>query len=303
MDRFKLMETFIAVVGFQSYTKAAKELGVTRGLVSKRIRDLELIVKTRLLNRNTQHLSLTEAGSDYYKSCVSLLTDLRAAEDDLLTRRSAVSGEIKILSSKTFGETILAPIIADFCRDNPEIMVTIIIKDMGPDENDLISRGFDIAIRTQSVEDTTLVARAIVSLPRVLVATPGYLKRHGTPLVPEDLLGHKCLNPDHNGAKSYDWVFTGLGGKSVVRVSGTLGGNSSSIIRHAAHREIGIAMLNRYVVAEDLQRGSLVTVLDNYTATARKLYVIYPKDRYQPQRLKVFINFFSSRIKKLSKLM
>jgi DNA-binding transcriptional LysR family regulator len=301
MDRFKLMETYVAVVGLQSYTRAAKELGVTRAMVSKRVQDLERTLNVKLLNRNTQRLSLTEAGADYYESCMSLLTELRAAEDNLLAKRGAARGEIKVLCSKTFGETTLAPIVADFCREYPDITVLIMLKDMGPDENDLISRGFDMSIRTQPVEDTTLVARGLVGLPRVLVAAPDYLERHGTPEEPTDLLRHNCLNP--NGARTYDWEFDGPSGKAMVRVSGSLRANSSLVIRHAARQGVGIAMLSRYLVTEELQTGALVPVLAGYAVAERMLFVVYPKDLYQPQRMKIFINFFTARIQALNDAM
>ncbi|MGE0653627.1 MAG: LysR family transcriptional regulator, partial [Alphaproteobacteria bacterium] len=301
MDRFKLMETYVAVVGLQSYTRAAKELGVTRAMVSKRVQDLERVLNVKLLNRNTQRLSLTEAGADYYESCISLLAELRAAEDNLLAKRGAARGEIKVLCSKTFGETTLAPIVADFCREYPDITVLIMLKDMGPDENDLISRGFDMSIRTQPVEDTTLVARGLVGLPRVMVAAPDYLARHGTPVLPTDLLAHNCLNP--NGARTYDWELEGPSGKVVVRVSGSLRANSSIVTRHAARQGVGIAVLSRYLVTEELRAGELVPVLPDFTVAERMLFVVYPKDLYQPQRMKIFINFFTARIQALNETM
>ncbi len=298
MDRLKLMETYVSVVGLQSYTKAARELGVTRAMVSKRIKDLELSLKVRLLNRNTQRLSLTEAGSDYYQNCVSFLGELRAIEDSLLAKRSAARGDIKILCSKTFGETTLAPIVGDFCRDYPEIKILLTLKDMGPDENDLVSRGFDMSIRTQPIDDSTLLARGLCAIPRVLVATADYLERSGSPTVPEDLVAHNCLNPD--GAVAYDWAFDGPNGRRVVRVKGSLRANSSIVIRHAARKGVGIAILSKYLVTEDLRRGTLVRVLGEYAIPSRMLYVVYPKDRYQPQRIKIFIGFLKTRMKEFA---
>lgn len=295
MDRIRLMETYAAVVRHQSYTKAAREAGVTRALVSKRIKDLEVALKVKLLNRNTQRLSVTAAGADYYESCLSLLSELRAAEDRLLAKRTAARGEIKILCSKTFGETTLAPIVADFCYDYPEISILVTLKDMGPDENDLISRGFDMSIRTQPVEDTTLVARPVIGLPRVLVAAPAYLEQHGSPRSPRDLVHHNCLYP--NGAPNYNWELRTPERRTTVRVSGSLRANSSIVVRHAALRGLGIAMLSKYLVAEDLRRGDLVAVLPRYATNERMLYVIYQKDHYRPQRMKIFIDYLASRLK------
>lgn len=295
MDRFKLMETYAAVVRLGSYTRAAKELGVTRALVSKRIQDLEIGLKVKLLSRNTQRLSVTSAGSDYYESCVSLLSELHNAEEQLLANRGAARGEIKILCSKTFGEMILGPIIADFCYEYPHISVHVVLKDMGPHENDLISRGFDLSVRTQPVLDSSLVARPIAELPRAIVAAPAYLDRYGTPTSPEALARHNCLNP--NGANNYDWELEGPNGSSVVRVSGSFRANSSLMVRHAAIRGLGATILSEYLVADDLKCGTLVRLLSDYSVAKSMLYVIYQKDRYQPQRIKLFIEFLSGKMK------
>ena len=129
MDRLKLMETYAAVVKSGSYTRAARELGVTRAMVSKRIQDLEAALGAKLLNRNTHGLSVTGIGGDYYESALGLLADLRDIEERVQSKSAAPRGELKILSSKTFGETILGPIIAEFCRLYPTISVQVTLAD------------------------------------------------------------------------------------------------------------------------------------------------------------------------------
>lgn len=150
MDRFKLMETYVAVVKLRSYTRAAKELGVTRAMVSKRIQDLEEALDTKLLSRNTHKLSVTASGADYYESCATMLADLHALEDRIQSRRGSPRGDIHILSTRTFGEMMLAPVVVDFCDLYPGISVhiTLMDRDMAPDGMDLVSGGFDMAVRT-----------------------------------------------------------------------------------------------------------------------------------------------------------
>jgi DNA-binding transcriptional LysR family regulator len=301
MDRLKLMETYTTVVKRGSYTRAAKDLGVTRAMVSKRIQDLEGALNVKLLNRNTHRLSPTPTGTDYYENCVSLLADMHALEERMQAKRAVPRGELKILSSKTFSETMLGPIVSEFCRLYPGISVHIALRDRDttPHGMDLVTGGFDMAVRTLPARDSALIARPIVGLPRVLVASPDYLARSGTPRSPADLAKHSCLDP--SGAAHSNWNFQGPKGPTSVRVSGTLRANSSIVVRHGALNGLGIAILRDYLIAENLSDGSLVRVLEDYAIDERTLYVVYQKDRYQPARVRLFIDYLTSRMKAFSR--
>lgn len=295
MDRFKLMATYESVVRLGGYTPAARELGVTRAMVSKRILELERILNTRLLNRTTQRVGTTAAGVDYYNSCVSVLADVRAIEERLMSRRRDVRGELRILSSKTLGEIILAPVLARFCNDYPGIRPHLVLRDPESDEHDLISRGFDLAVRPQQVNIASLVAKPIMVLPRILVAAPSYIQRHGAPLTPSDLKNHNCLSP--SGESQYVWEFFGPEGPVAVHVSGSIQSSSNAFIRHAALQGLGIALVNEYVIDADIRAGQLVRVLNGYRLPDRVLHVLYQKDRYQPLRARLFIDYFSKKMR------
>jgi DNA-binding transcriptional LysR family regulator len=294
MDRFKLMETYTTVVKLGSYTTAARELGVTRAMVSKRLQDLEASLGVKLLNRNTRRLSATSAGRDYFENCVAILKAVHAGEERIIGKRSGARGELKILCSKTFGEMLLTPIVADFCMEYPNVSVQITLADMRPDSNEIVSRGFDLAIRTLPVRASQVVARAVASMPRVLVAAPRYLERAGIPLTPQQLTAHNCLDP--RGAFSFTWDFAGSEGRRTLRLSGSPTANSSMLIRQAALKGLGIAMMRRYLVEEYLADRSLVPVLEDFTVDDDKLYVVYQKDRYQPARMRLFIDYLTSRV-------
>jgi DNA-binding transcriptional LysR family regulator len=300
MDRFKLMETYAAVVKLKSYTRAAKELGVTRAMVSKRVQDLEAALGAKLLNRDTHRLSVTATGADYYESCTAMLADLRALEERIQARRATPRGDIHILSTRTFGEMLLAPIVTDFCRLYPHISVHIALadRDMAPDGMDLVSGGFDMAIRTLPVGESALIARPLLALPRILVATPEYLARRGVPRTPAELTGHNCLDP--SGMAHASWEFEGPTGRAVVPVSGTPRANSSAVVREAALKGLGIAILREYLVRERLKDGTLTRILDGYQIDERKLYVVYQKDRYQPMRMRIFIRYLFARLKEFA---
>lgn len=295
MDRFKLMETYEAVVRLGGYTPAARELGVTRAMVSKRIFELERVLNVKLLNRTTQRIGTTAAGVDYYNSCVAVLADVRAIEERLVSRRRDVKGELRILSSKTLGECLLAPVLARFCRDYPGIRPHLVLRDLGSDEHDLISRGFDLSVRPQSVAIASLVAKPIIALPRVLVASREYLDGHGTPGTPAELASHTCLTP--NGENHAAWEFTTPAGSVTVPVTGGFRSTSSAVLREAALQGLGIALLGEYVVEGDLKAGRLLRVLEAHPPTARMLHVLYQRDRYQPLRARLFIDYLAARMK------
>lgn len=295
MDRFKLMATYESVVRLGGYTPAAKELGVTRAMVSKRILELERVLDTKLLNRTTQRVGTTAAGVDYYNSCVTVLTDVRAIEERLMSRRRDVKGELRILSSRTLGDIILAPILARFCTDYPGIRPHLALRDSESDEHDLISRGFDLAVRPQQVNIASLIAKPIVGLPRILVAAPSYIEHNGAPVAPADLRNHNCLSP--NGENRYVWEFFGPGGRAAVNVSGSVQSSSNAFIRHAALHGLGVALVNEYVVEADIKAGHLVRVLNGYRLPDRMLHVLYQRDRYQPLRARTFIDYFSKTMK------
>jgi DNA-binding transcriptional LysR family regulator len=166
---------------------------------------------------------------------------------------------------------------------------------MRPDSNEIVSRGFDLAIRTLPVRDSQVVARSIADMPRLVVASPRYLTHAGVPRSPDDLVAHNCLDP--RGSWHFAWEFVGAKGRRAIRLSGSPTANSSTVIRQAALNGLGIAMMRRYLVEQHLADGSLVGLLEEFTATQDKLYVVYQKDRYQPARMRLFIDFLTAQIR------
>lgn len=302
MDRFRLMETFAAVVQAGSYTRAAMALGVTVAMVSKRVQDLESDLGVRLLNRNTHGLSLTDHGTDYHDTCVSLLNEMKALEDRMQLRRRAPQGDLRILTTRTFSDTLLVPVVTAFCARYPEVSVQMVQMDraMAPHASDLVSGGYDLAVRTLRIRESSLVARPLIALAQRLVASPAYLAMHGAPRSPVALADHNCLDPASASAV-FNWDVQGSGGKQTVRVSGTPRTNSTVLVCRAALDGLGIALLREDLVAEALSNGRLVTVLPGYTIKPKKFYVLYQKDRQPPLRMKLFIEFLLDEMRQLAK--
>ena len=298
MNRLKLMETFTAVVQFGSYTRTAEELGVSRAIVSKRIQELEAALGIKLLNRDTHTVRVTVAGADYFESCQALLAQHAALDDQMQSRRSDPRGLLRILVTKTFGEAILAPAVAEFSHQYPQISVQMMLSHWDTGQGDLVTSGYDVIVRTLPSRDSALVARELVTLPRILVATPEYLEKHGTPQSPKDLADHNCLYP--RAAASHSWEFEGPNGHESVRVSGTPRANSSFVIRHAVRNHLGIASLIEYLAVKELGSGRLVKVLEPYRPKPRKLHILYPKNSYQLLRTRIFIDFIVKRMRAFS---
>ena len=301
MDIIKLMESYAAVVKHGSFTKAARDVGATRAMISKRIKVLESRLSVKLLNRNTHGLSVTAAGADYYENCLPLLSSLRELDERMQDKRASPRGDLKILSTKTFSETVLGPIVAEFCGLHPDvsIQITLIDRDSVSYGTHLISGGYDMAILTFPVGDSAFVARPIGRLQRVLVASPKYLDTHGSPSKPADLTKHNCLDP--SGALFSNWELTGPGGSMTVRVAGTLRTNGTLILRHAALVGLGIAVMREYLVSSYLLDGSLVQVLPDYGMDEKTIYLVYQKDSYQPLRMKLFAEHLANRVQGLTR--
>lgn len=288
------METLIRIVELGNYSRAAKELGVTPAMVSKRVLDLEASLGAKLLNRNSHVVSLTTLGAEYYQECVAVVSKVRAVHDSIVDGHNAARGDLKIICAKTFGERVLSRVLSEFMLQHPEVRVSLLLKDMTVKTEDLILEGFDLLIRTRDYAnalDSSLVMRKLLPLPRVLVASDAYLKRRGPPKAPEELRLHNCLNP--NGFPSEIWSLSRGKSKTEVRVSGFPLANSSAVIRTACEHGLGIAMLSQYTVDDLIREKRLSLVLPEYEIPARALFVSYSRTRYMPARTRLFIDFLS----------
>jgi DNA-binding transcriptional LysR family regulator len=286
MDRFKLMETFVTVVQERSYTRAAGRLGVTRAMVSRRMQDLEGHLGVRLLHRDPHGVTVSSIGSDYFESCREVLRRVWSAEEFARSEVGTPRGDLKIVSTKTIGETVVAPLIAKFCVLYPDIKVEMKLAEGRLDYGE---RGYDVAIGSLPAAESNLTVRSIINLPRLLVASPQYISTHGTPRTPKDLPAHNCLDP--TGAEHNTWRFRGKKGFKNVRVSGNPRCNTSTLIRHAALQGLGIAIVREYLVADDMKNGALVQVLPDFELDKHALYAIFPTDARLPMRVRVFVDF------------
>lgn len=281
---------FVRVVELGSLSAAGRDMRLSAAVVSNRIARLEKNVGTRLLNRTTRHVSLTEDGSRYYEHCVVILNELEQAEGALDAITAEPRGPIKVTMPSVFGRLHVAPHVPRFLEKHPQMQVRLHLTDSLVD---LIQERIDLAIRIAELTDSTAIVRKLANNRRLIVAAPDYLKRHGTPQVPEDLLDHNCLLLRFPGSKQYRWTLQGPDGPITLRVSGNMDCNSGEALRDWCLAGHGLALKSLWEIVDDLNEGRLVPVLTGYSPPNHAIYALYPHSQHAPPRVRVFIDFLA----------
>jgi DNA-binding transcriptional LysR family regulator len=281
---------FVRVVELGSLSAAGRDMRLSAAVVSNRIARLEKDVGTRLLNRTTRHVSLTEDGARYYEHCVVILNELEQAESALDAITAEPRGPIKVTMPSVFGRQHVAPHVPRFLEKHQQMQVRLHLTDTLVD---LIQERIDLAIRIAELTDSTAIVRKLAPNRRLIVASPEYLKRHGTPKVPEDLLDHNCLLLRFPGSKQYRWTVQGPDGPITLRVTGNMDSNSGEALRDWCLAGHGLALKSLWEIVDDLNGGRLVPVLTDYPPPGHAIYALYPHSQHAPPRVRVFIDFLA----------
>ncbi|SFM54941.1 LysR family transcriptional regulator [Rugamonas rubra] len=292
MDQLAAMRALRRVVELGSFTAAADALGISHTIVSRQVRQLEQQLGAQLLNRTTRRLVLTGAGKDYYEASRQILDAIDDADRAVGQHQARPTGSLRINAPMAFGTLELANWLPQFIARYPELNIDLVCNDRIVD---LIEEGFDVALRlTRDLPDSTLVAKRLASSQVMLVASPAYLREHGAPAVPSDLLRHNCLTYTL-AERPNEWSFTSAdGARETVAVKGNLRANTGIALRTAALAGTGIATTASFIVHEDVRRGELVRVLCDYTIRPRELYVLYPQNRHLSPKVRAFVDFASA---------
>ncbi|SEJ51159.1 LysR family transcriptional regulator [Pseudomonas sp. NFR16] len=287
MDRIECMRAFVATVGANGFAAAARALDVPRSKVSKQIQALEEAIGVQLLQRTTRSLHLTEAGAEYYDSCRDVIAALDEAEQRARTGMGEIRGVLRVNAPMSFGLSRLGPLIPHFNEQHPNVELQVVLSD---EQVDPVKGGFDVTIRIASLPDSSMVARSLAPAPRIMVASPAYLAREGTPQSPKDLGNHRFL--------SYGYLQSGVSlqlcnGKETQRVtvSGPLHANNGDILAQAAVAGMGIALLPNFIIERAVADGRLVPVLCEWQAPAISVNAVYPSARRVPMKTRAFIDF------------
>ena len=285
------MEVFTLVAEHGSLSGAARALGLTPSSISRIITRTEQRIGTRLLLRTTRAITFTAEGEAYLRGARRILADMAEIED-AIADQGAPRGRLRVSAALAHGRMTIVPLIAAFSARYSAIVVDLIL---GDEVVDILGGQADVAIRFGQLPDSPLTARHIGSTGQVIVASPDYLARRGTPVTPQDLLQHNCLRFNFRRAAP-DWPFRMDGREFSLKVAGTIEGNSGEALAQLAKLGAGIARVGTFSVAQDLERGDLVPLLEAYNpGDVEPIHAVFVGGTAMPARVRAFVDFVVER--------
>ena len=283
MDRLTEMEAFATVVDQGGFTDAAKKMGISRS---------STLMDARLLNRTTRRVSPTEIGLAYYDRARRVLNDAGEADALVTSMQSAPSGLLRVSVATDFGVNLLSPILGDFLLEYPDITVNMVLNNRYVE---LISEGFDMAIRVGDLEDSSLRARKLTETTKRMIGAPGYFQKFGRPQKIDDLNDHKLLHYS-NQANGNVWKITAPSGeKRQVRSVGWLTVNDGQSLLNAAVSGLGIAYLPSFLYADAMRQGQVEEAIPGLPLETQGIYAVYPPGRFTQPKVRAFIDFLAKR--------
>jgi len=287
-DALQEITIFARVVSTGSLSAAARDLGLSPALVSRRLSGLEARLGVRLINRTTRSLHMTDEGAAYYETCTRVLAEIEEADAAVSAGRAEPRGILRVSLPASFGSQHVAPLVPQFTARYPDVQLALSLSERNVN---VVEEGFDLAIRIADLADSSLAARKLAPNRRVVCASPAYLQRHGAPRTPDDLAQHNCLATDF----TMNWDYRDPDGTpGSVRVTGRYACDNWSVLREWALAGLGIALKSTWDVRRHLEDGSLVSLLPGYTfATDVAIYAVYPHRRHLPAKTRAFIEFLA----------
>ncbi len=293
MDDLRRMVIFFHVVDSQSFSAAARQLGIARSAVSRHVSLLEKSIGVRLLNRTTRRLSLTEAGETYYQSCARIVAEAEMATQRVCQLQDEPVGTLKITAPSSLGDPLVTPLVRDFMERYSALNVDLLLDDQVVD---MVGEGIDVSIRVGWLDDSNFVARKLGDMTRLLCASPGYIEQHGRPESPADLAQYDCIIFTQLPTP-YHWAFTRNKREERVQVKGRLKTNNASAVRNAMLGGVGIGAVSSFLIGEDIKTGRLEHLLPDYECGTAGIYAVYQHRHYQQAKVRLFIDFIARQIK------
>ena len=287
MDNQSEMAVFVRVVEAGNFSAAAREMNLTPSAVSKLIGRLEERLGARLLNRTTRHVSLTEEGRAFHQRCTPILDAIDEAERAVAELHGEPRGLLKVNVSTAFGRYHIEPLIPGFLARYPDLRLELTLSESIVN---LIEEEVDVAVRIGQLPDSSLIARKLGTARRIVVASPAYLERHGTPQTPDDLKDHNCLSLS-KATSLNQWEFKGPGAPRRIDVGGNFEANSGIALHRAAVAGMGLIRAGNFTVAADISTGRLVPVLaDHELPPETNIYAVYPHNRHLSPKVRAFVD-------------
>jgi DNA-binding transcriptional LysR family regulator len=293
MDRHQSLRCFCRIVETGSFAAAARDLDVARSVVTRTVQELEQWTGSRLLERTTRTMQRTEAGERFYAYCRRVLQDTEQTLSAMRSERSGLSGRITISTPVSLTLSFLHEHLLAFQRAHPALELDLRLSDKPVD---LVREGVDLALRGRAqLEDSSLVAVSLMTIGRVVCASPAYWQRHGKPAHPSDLARHECASYVL-GSDAARWEFDGPDGHHGVDVRGRLRSDNSLLLIDALRSGLGVGLVPEPMVRRALDAGELECALDDYRAEPRTLYAIYPSREHLPERVRSLVRFLKERL-------
>lgn len=284
------LRSFVEVVESGGFNRAARRLGISKSIVSRRIARMEAELGTRLLARTTRGISPTEAGLDFKARSEKIIAEFDEAREAVAHRDGEVVGRLRLSAPFSFGVRHVAPVLAEIAKRHPRLELDVSYSDRFVD---LVGERFDAAIRIGTLKDSSLVARRLAPVRAVVVASPVYLARHGRPRLPGDLAAHECLI--YTGSTGADWQFR-VGKRTVsIRPEGRLRSDNGEAIVQWAIAGLGIADLPSFLVSDAIESGALEPLLLAYPTPDFGIHVVRPPGAHVPSKVRVLIDTLAER--------
>jgi DNA-binding transcriptional LysR family regulator len=287
------VRVFAKVAEVQSFTAAARLLGMPKQTVSRRVAELEAALGVQLLRRTTRSLHLTELGERYAERCSELVRLADLANRELTDAAGEPRGRLRITADPLFGETFLTDILVEYAKRWPAVELDVLLTQR---RVDLVEEGYDVAVRIGTIDDSALQSRRLGPACVRYCASPAYLERRGTPAKPDDLTGHDCVVISVEGAPMR-WPFQTKKGVSLVSPKGRLKVNSFRVAQAAALGGLGISIFPAFACEADIRAGKLVPVLDDHLVDAGSVWLVHPSHRQLALRVRAFLDLASARLR------
>lgn len=289
MSSLSRIEMFVMVARYRSFAKAARVLGLSTSAISKQIQNLESELRSKLLNRTTRTVSLTEEGQLFYEKTSRALQDIEEVTNCLNEFKTTPRGTLKISVPMSLGNSHLKTPIAAFARMYPEVFMDVSFDDRLVD---IAEEGFDIVLRVGVLKDSSMMARELAPCHIRVLASPGYLENHGIPKTPEDLIHHNVLAYTRNW-RNHEFRYRNHqnGREQIVPLNSNFQCDASSLMIEGACQGLGIIILPDYFVQKELASGQLLSILEDFPfLPKRSLYALYPPNRYLSTRVRLFLD-------------
>lgn len=290
MDTLQNMRVFARVVESGSFTAAAQHLNTTTAYASRAVSDLEAHLHTRLLNRTTRRIALTEAGERYLQRCQQILAYVEQAEAEASDAHARPSGKLRLHAVASLGTHYIVPAVGRYQRRYPDVSVDMTLAQRIPD---LLDEGYDVSVVLgYDLPDSALISQRLGTVFSIACAAPSYLERRGVPRTPADLANHSCLRLVTPSSVFDKWNFDGPDGTETYNVSApTFQVNGADSMAVAVREGMGIAVLPIYAAMRGLESGELVWILPEYTSMPLNIYALYPSRQYLDAKIRTWVDF------------